>query len=84
MLTRNEFRQLFTVIVPMSQHRVNGRVQVDAFDVLNLIATFCSEHVRIELTQGESANGSVFRAHIGERQQPSAADGEAVKHGECT
>lgn len=62
MLSRKEFQQLFAAIIPMSQHRINGRNNVDMLHVLNLIAAFCNERVKID------ASDSVIRASIGQQQ----------------
>jgi hypothetical protein len=70
MLTTNEFRQLFNAIVPMSQNRINGRDHVDTLHVLNLLAAFCGEQVRIECDPADSAGNVTIHAYIGRTVEP--------------
>lgn len=75
MLSRKEFQQLFAAIVPMSQHRINGRDNVDTLHVLNLIAAFCDEPVRITQAASAGTGDSVISVSIGRQQHEVQNDG---------
>ncbi len=60
MLTKTEATQLFTALIKAQNIRVNGESHTNTADILDLVATFCHDRVKITKVEVDGHNGFQF------------------------